>query len=472
VIDRDEARAFADSPASYFNGSWHAMQHLDAPVLAELHLQAARMRFDELRPQLPPLQALAGEQAIEQIERIEDMAPLLFHHSVYKSYPVSLLTGNRFSQLTKWLDRLTTHDLSDIEVGHCESIDDWLEVLDEQTPVRVIHSSGTSGTMSFLPRAQAEFREMYAAVRCGLFHFSDPEDRENHDGEYFDLVWPLSRRGRSSLARVPEMVTEGILGGEERLHVLRPGRLSSDGMFLAGRLAAAEARGELDSLEINPALINRRDEFLAEQRALKEGIPNFITTLAPRLTGKRVWLWGSWAVLHEMARACLDAGVEGVFAPDSLVSTGGGSKGVTLPDDWEEVVKQFAGVPRLQHHYAMTEQTWLAKCCEHDRYHFEPWTIPFVLDPDDGHVLPADAGEQTGRAAFLDLLPSSYWGGVVTGDEISLDRRPCACGRTTAHIARSIERFSDKRGGDDKISCAASDEAYARAMEFLTARLA
>ena len=121
----------------------------------------------------------------------------------------------------------------------------------------------------------------------------------------------------------------------------------------------------------------------------------------------------------------------------------------------------------------MTEQTWLAKLCDYDRYHFEPWTVPFVLDPDDGHVLPCDGGEQTGRAAFLDLLPSTYWGGIVTGDEVSLDRRPCRCGRTTAHITRVRSSASARsEGGDDKISCAASDEAHARAIEFLTERLA
>jgi hypothetical protein len=472
MIDRDEARAFADSPSTYFNGSWHAMQHLAPQRLVALQLEATRMRFEELGPQIPPLAALAGEQRIESIERIEDVAPLLFQHSVYKSYPISLLTSNRFTQLTRWLDRLTTHDLANVDVTHCESIDDWLDVLDEQTPVRVSHSSGTSGTMSFFPRAQAEYREMYAAVRCGLFQFSDPEDRESHEGEYFDLVWPLFRRGRGSLTRVPDLVMADIVGSEERLHVLRPGRLSSDGMFLAGRLAAAEARGEADSLEINPALIKRREEFLREQRELKDGIPHFITTLAPRLTGKRVWLWGGWGVLYDMARACLDEGLEGVFAPESLVTTGGGAKGFSVPDDWEELVTRFTGVSRLQHVYAMTEQTWLAKLCEHDRYHFEPWTVPFVLDPDDGHVLPTDRGEQTGRAAFFDLLPSTYWGGIVTGDEVSLDHRPCRCGRTTAHIARAVQRFTDKRGGDDdKISCAASDDAHARAMEFLTERL-
>jgi hypothetical protein len=96
--------------------------------------------------------------------------------------------------------------------------------------------------------------------------------------------------------------------------------------------------------------------------------------------------------------------------------------------------------------------------------------IPFVLHPEDGTALPR-TGVQTGRAAIFDLLPNSYWGGFITGDEVTADWDPCPCGWTTPHIERRIERFSDKRGGDDKITCAASDDAHRAALEFLTERL-
>jgi hypothetical protein len=48
----------------------------------------------------------------------------------------------------------------------------------------------------------------------------------------------------------------------------------------------------------------------------------------------------------------------------------------------------------------------------------------------------------------------------------------CPCGRTSPHIERGIERYSEKQGGDDKITCAASDDAHRAALEFLTDRLA
>jgi hypothetical protein len=119
----------------------------------------------------------------------------------------------------------------------------------------------------------------------------------------------------------------------------------------------------------------------------------------------------------------------------------------------------------------MTEFMGIQKMCEAERYHFETNVVPFVLDPDDGSPLPRE-GEQRGRCAFFDVLAGSYWGGFISGDEVSLSRDVCECGRTTPHIARKIERFSDKKGGDDKITCAASDEAHANALEFLNSRLA
>jgi hypothetical protein len=470
VAFTEQAREFATAPARFFGGSWYAMHQLEPERLEALQLRALRMRFEELRDRIPVLNTLAGEQGVDGVGVVDDVVPILFQHSVYKSYPPSLLARNRFDQITRWLDRLTAYDLSAVDVDRCQTIDEWLDVLDAETELRVAHSSGTAGTMSFLPRSLDEWDRMYEAFRCGLFQFSDPRGERDHAGEYFNLIWPLYRRGRSVITRLPDMAIRHMLGSEERLHVLRQGRISSDSLYLAGRVRAATARGELHLLEINPALVHRREQFEREQHELREGLPRFIEETVDKLRGQRVWLLATWNVLYEMARVGLEHGREGVFAPDSLVSTGGGAKGQTVPDDWEDVVKRFTGVDRIQHAYAMSEMTALNKLCEHDHYHIEPWVIPFVLDPEDGTLLPRE-GRQTGRFAFFDLLPDSYWGGFISGDEVTADWTPCRCGRTTAHVERRIERFSDKQG-DDKITCAATDEAHGAALEFLTGRLA
>jgi hypothetical protein len=60
------------------------------------------------------------------------------------------------------------------------------------------------------------------------------------------------------------------------------------------------------------------------------------------------------------------------------------------------------------------------------------------------------------------------WGGLITGDKVEIDWRPCSCGRTTPHLAEEITRFSVEQGGTDKITCTATPEAHDAALDFLT----
>jgi hypothetical protein len=53
-----------------------------------------------------------------------------------------------------------------------------------------------------------------------------------------------------------------------------------------------------------------------------------------------------------------------------------------------------------------------------------------------------------------------------------VDWSPCGCGQTTPHLAPSVQRYSEKQGGDDKITCAATEEAQQSALDFLTGELA
>jgi len=70
---------------------------------------------------------------------------------------------------------------------------------------------------------------------------------------------------------------------------------------------------------------------------------------------------------------------------------------------------------------------------------------------------------------LMDLMPDSYWGGLVSGDEVTMAGwdEPCACGRTGPYLESTIRRFSEAQGGDDKINCAGAPEAHDRAIDFL-----
>jgi len=222
-VSEDEVRRFATSPASYFDHSWHAMQHMPVGELEELQLEAMRMRFCRAPPGDPDT-VDHGEGVKCRLDRAcRRHRSAAFQHSVYKSYPIALLLRNRFSELTRWLDRLTTHDLSKIDVTACDSIDSWLDVLDGETDLRVLHSSGTTGTMSFIPRSTKEWNGMFEAFRAACSSSPIRWGTVDVTTRYFNLIWPLYRRGRSAIMRVPEMCVPHLLGSRSGCTRCGPG---------------------------------------------------------------------------------------------------------------------------------------------------------------------------------------------------------------------------------------------------------
>jgi hypothetical protein len=309
--------------------------------------------------------------------------------------------------------------------------------------------------MSFLPKTTVElnYRDMPGQLA---------------DGEHRDVVWPNFRYGTSAWGRMADILEATVAGGPERFHALHPGRMSADLQLLAARLRLARARGE--RLDVDESLLARRPEFEAQQREMRDALPRLLAQLDSDVRGKPVVLLGLSNVTFQLAHAGIEAGIEGLFAPDSSVTVGGGGKGVVLPPEFEEIIARFAGVPAIDNLYGMSEINSVNRRCAHGRYHIAPTTVLYMLDPDDGHVLPRD-GSYTGRAAFYDLLAETYWGGFVSGDEVAVDWSPCACGQTTPHVAPTIQRYSEKHGGDDKITCAATEEAQQSALDFLTGEL-
>ena len=159
------ARQFSSDPTIYFEGSYKAAHSVPREQLERLQLEALRQRFDEMRGGVQMLTALADELGVTAIDKLEDVVPLLFKHTVYKSYPVSLLEKGRFDLIAKWLSRLTTVDLSSVDFSGITTIDGWFDAFDAQSEMRLSHSSGTSGTMSFFPRTHGEMNLWFRTTR-------------------------------------------------------------------------------------------------------------------------------------------------------------------------------------------------------------------------------------------------------------------------------------------------------------------
>jgi hypothetical protein len=438
--------------------------------LEELHLQGIQARFSELAGHIPVVARLAQNQSIGGIRQLSDAAALLLRNTVYKSYPLSLLEKAQFPALTRWLNGLTTHDLSSVDTSRCETIDDWIMLLDRTTPIRIIHSSGTGGKLSFLPRSTREVAFSVELARSHCDGFGDEPDRGVVDGyEKLPVLYPGYRYGAMESNRLLDGIAERFHGGrQDSIIPANPGRMSADLLSLGGRLRSAADRGERENvggLDVSKmrALVRKAAE---EQADLAK---EFSTNIFERYRGQRVVLIGYWWQLYQLSLEGIERGITGIFQPDSLIMCGGGTKGRDMPADYEDRVSAFLGVPKIRDGYGMSECVASVRACPNRNFHLQPWLVPFLLDPKTGEQLPR-TGRATGHLGLFDLLPNSYWGGFLTGDEVTLSwsDTPCGCGRQGAYISPDIRRYSESEGGDGKVTCAGAPEAHDDALDFLT----
>lgn len=181
---------------------------------------------------------------------------------------------------------------------------------------------------------------------------------------------------------------------EANVLTLYPGHFSADLASLAGRLRAAEARGEQGRIEISPALLARRDEALKLSRTATGCLDAFFAQAEARFAGRNVMILGVKTMMYDWAEAGLKRGLRGLFGPDSVLITGGGSKGRDLPDDAAETIAEFLGFSNATKYYGMSELTGFSRRCEAGVYHVPPYVVPYVLDPAERRtraaVRPAD----------------------------------------------------------------------------------
>src|ERR1700736_3374945 len=364
---------FMDDPINFFSRSYTQMHTIGRPELEELQRQAMGIRFRQHHERIEILRKLADRLEIKALTEFNDVVPLLFSHTAFKSYPAALIDKKRFDLMTKWLDKLTSYDLAGVDTTDCTGIDDWIERLDAQTPLEVITSSGTTGTISILPKDKHGAEDGMVLWKICLFQTFGHEPTEEQLNPSVDVVWPNFADGKLGHLRIANMIKRGFTGGDEsRFHALYPFAVDTDLMFLASKMRAAASRGELDRLEIDPALTARKDEFVAMQARQAQDMDAFFTRITEQLRGKRVFMLGTYHLMYDIAKAGLERGVRNVFDPDSAILTGGGMKGIVLPADFMNVITEFLGVDRIQVGYGFSEASTFHWACVEGRYHVMP----------------------------------------------------------------------------------------------------
>lgn len=465
----DMVARLVEDPGCYPKLDYMQGFELDRDAIEEIHLAGVKKRFENLRDRIAVLRKMSEEQGIHRIEKLDDVVPLLFPHTMYKSYPLSYIEKSRFDRLTKWFQGLTTIDLGKCNLDGIDTIDGWIRCLDESTEMQLIHTSGTTGKLSFLPRARKLAEDRFIMLSQIIRDWHGRHTGPDLLAEPRPVIYPSYRYGSSAQHRGVDVIFKLFAKTEENLLCLYPSdAFSADVASLAGRLRAAEEKGEQGALDLAPGLLNRRDEFLRREGERGERLEHFFAEAERRFKGRDVLVFSMWPMLYDWAVAGRERGFAGLFGPNSVVQSGGGNKGRDLPDNARDIIVDFLGFDNMVEFYGMSEMSGNCRKCEHGNYHIPPFTVPFVLDPDTGEAMPRE-GFQTGRFAFLDLLPETSWGGFISGDKVTVGwcDVPCDCGRTGPYLKGEIQRFSELQGGDDKISCAGAPAAQDRAIQFL-----
>jgi hypothetical protein len=421
--------------------------------LASLRLQAADDLFRERREQIPLLASRADEAGVDKIQDFEDLVPLLFAHTAYKSYPPSFYERGRWDRMLQWLGSLSVEDVSGVDVEGVTNVDEWLERLWDAGHA-VIATSGSSGKVSFLNQTMADrARKVRHFGRTSGWPFA----RADGDHVYF---WLGPSSGRTS-------AVEAFLANAENWG--RPGEvhaLSDEPLLISEVSTSAAFRTRMANGTATPdeiAEVERRGA--AKAARVRVDLLGF----ADRIVAHRhqpIFVSGMWAQHLTIIERARELGVgDGEFHPASVIGAGGGVKGVSLPPDYKEQVERFYGDVVRFTVYGMTELAQPLPRCEAGRYHAAPGLIMLPLDATGERLLTAaDAvdGVVRARFGFLDLAVDGRWGGLITGDQVTVDFADrCPCGRHGPTLLDDIGRFT-QAGESDHIGCAGTIDAYIR----------
>ena len=424
-----------------------------AAALDPQRIAAAQELFAERVEQIPLLAKRAADAGIKEIRSYHDIVPLLFAHTVYKSYPPAFFAKGRWDAMLKWLQTLSVADLSNVDVSGVTDVDHWLERL-WSAGHAVLCTSGSSGKVSFLTHTFADrARKTRHIKHTQAWPFTQPTKAR-------EVFWFGPMVGRNSAVEM------GITN-EENWGI--PGcthALDQQPLLIADVSRSAAMRTRIAAGTATPEEIASFEAVQAEKGAAARAE---IATLIDELLDMRhepLFIYGLWAQ-HLMVRdRARERGIpDGDFNPQTVLFPAGGIKGLNIPADYREQVTRFYGSLIQIGTYGMTEMAQLMPRCEARCYHVPPGLILLLLDAAGERLLTgADAvdGKLTGRVGFLDLLYEGRWGGLISGDKATLDMAErCACGRAGPVLLDTIARYA-QTGEEDHIGCAGTIDAYVR----------
>jgi hypothetical protein len=335
-----------------------------------------------------------------------------------------------------WLSSIY-HKRIEFNVSGIASIDEWAERLGA-SGIKLVYSSGTSGSFSFVPREETDWTVAKDINIACLAPFL------------------ISRLTSASAQLLMKIMSPDTLAKT----VTKPGLPDYDGIFLGfrrGSMGNQVLISELAPLFKRHSFLYDVDITATALRTLTTGAHNQQESeLLDRLrnqvsgTGKeenyhriiknireasdagyKVFIFGAPYQFKELCEAAAGTGKPLTLKKGSLVLFGGGWKsfsGETVVREQlvSSISKAFGLSPEMVlEGYSMTEISVLMLRCDNGRFHIPPLIEPVIYDEE---LNPVTGWDIRGTFGFLDPLALSYPGFIISGDTVHMVDSECECG--------------------------------------------
>ena len=307
------------------------------------------------------------------------------------------------------------------------------DVIDEfnKKGVSIMFTSGTSGRFSFIPRDSGSWdRLKYNAMRSVV------ELMDYNPDDTVILLIPDPRQTNLTIASLFGIAFD--LYNPKNIHVaLEDTKITTS--FL--RMQRNQAIGLKEKIKakaiskLSPIVQKRSDARII---SLLENLEK---------EGKRANIAGPPFWLNRIMERMIAEGRK-VKLPTSQVLTGGGWKAEEdkrAPEElFRDRVKDVLGIPQDRYHdvYAMSECSSIFLSCEGHYKHIPPTIVPIVLNEE----LKPIGYNKFGRFAFIDPIPHSYPGFIITGDKVKLIEKCPVCNREGPVLDIEVTRMPGVEG--------------------------
>ncbi len=359
----------------------------------------------------------------DQIKTTDDLGKIpLLPDTFFKDYPPA-------AKFPTWLQAITSTTLPTPALGLHPNHDDVIAAY-QKLGIHIMFTSGTSGRFSFVPRDGTSWnRVKYSAMKCVI------ELMDYQPTDHILLLIPNPQLTNLTIASL-----FGIA------HDLYPGNVNvaletTQITTQLLRLQQADAVGLGEKLKAKAlTTLGPLIQKHADQRMI---------TILHQLQdhGQNVNIAGPPFWLNRLLDRIHDDGHDLKF-PHGQILTGGGWKteeNIRLTEPaLRAKVHDTLGIPQHHYHdvYAMSECSSVFLSCDGHYKHIPPTVHPLVLDD----TLTPLGSDKPGRFAFLDPLPTTYPGFIITGDQVILRDHCPACHRQGPVLDTEVTRLPGTEG--------------------------